>query len=264
MKTGLSTSSFYPLETEKSLIKIGESGIKNTELFFNAQCELEKDFIKELTAVKNHYGINIVSIHPTMSLAESFMLFSAYDRRKKEGLCQFKRYGEICEALGAKYIILHGGKPNGVLDDRQYCERFVEISDASAETGGILLQENVAKYRAGNLDFLKMMAEELGDNAKFCLDIKQCIRGGYSPFEAAEALKEKIKHIHISDHTADRDCLIPGDGEFGFADFFSRLKTIGYNGYAIIEVYANAYDNFDELLEKSWNFIKNEECLKNT
>lgn len=256
MKIGLSTSSFYPLETEKALVKIGESGIKDTELFFNAQCELEKDFIKELTEIKNYYGINIVSIHPTMSLAESFMLFSAYNRRKQAGLCEFKRYGEICEELGAKYIILHGGKPNGILDDRQYCERFVEISDASAENGGILLQENVAKYRAGNLDFLKMMANELGDRAKFCLDIKQCIRGGYSPFETAEALKGKIYHIHISDHSADRDCLIPGDGGFDFMSFFSQIKETGYTGYGIIEVYESAYVNFEELLKKSSNFIK--------
>jgi sugar phosphate isomerase/epimerase len=75
---GISSACFYPLETEASLELIGKNGIKTTEIFFNSFGELKDPFVKELLHIKNNYGIEIVSIHPTFSLAESFMLFSGY------------------------------------------------------------------------------------------------------------------------------------------------------------------------------------------
>lgn len=193
--------------------------------------------------------MNVVSVHPTMSLAESFMLFSAYDRRKEEGLEWFKRYGEICGELGAEYIILHGGKPNGVLNDEEYFERFTEIANASKSGGGVLLQENVAKFRAGNLDFLGKMSDYLGDDARFCLDVKQCIRGGYSPFDVLRLLKTKIKHIHLSDHNEKKDCLIPLNGNFDFKVFLETVLSTGFDNSAVIEVYRDSYGGYSELFD---------------
>ena len=76
MKTGISTASLYPLETEIALETLGKAGVKYTEIFFNCVSELKPDFISLLKEIKNKYGIKVCSIHPTMSLAESFMLFS--------------------------------------------------------------------------------------------------------------------------------------------------------------------------------------------
>lgn len=249
MELGISTSCLYPLLTEKSLELLGKGGVKTTEIFFNATSELSKDFVKELVKIKDFYGINVVSVHPTMSLAESFMLFSAYDRRKEEGLDSFKRYGEICGEICAKYIVLHGGKPNGILNDREYFERFTEISLAAKQGGGTLLQENVAKFRAGNIDFLKSMSDYLGDDAKFCLDVKQSLRGGYSPFDVLKALKTKIKHLHLSDNNLGNDCLIPSNGNFDFKAFFDLAKSVNYSGDAVIEVYSNCYKEYSELFD---------------
>ena len=129
MKIGISTACFYPLETEKALQKVVESGAESTEIFFNAECELEDSFINELVEIKKSSNTQIVSIHPTMTLAESFMLFSADERRTKQGLDQYRRYGEIAAKLGADYVIMHGGKDNGILNIEQYCERFMQISE---------------------------------------------------------------------------------------------------------------------------------------
>ncbi len=256
MEIGVSTSSFYPLLTEKSLELVGKNGVGITEVFFNAASELESGFIKELKKIRDFYGLRIKSVHPTMSLAESFMLFSAYDRRKQEGFDSFRRYGEIANELGADFIILHGGKPNGILSDTQYFERFCEISEASIKNGGILLQENVAKYRAGNLDFLKKMRDYLKDDAKFCLDIKQSVRGGYSPFEALEQLGKNIKHLHISDSNSEKDCLLPLHGNFDFKSFLNKAESMGYDGVALIEVYSDAYEDYSEIFDSYRNIVK--------
>ena len=209
--------------------------------------ELGKDFVSELKKIKDHYGLDILSIHPTMSLAESFMFFSAYDRRKEEGLDTFRRYGEITDELGANFVILHGGKPNGILTDNEYFERFFEISRAVAENGGTLLQENVVKFRANDVGFLKKMCDYLGENAKICLDVKQSIRGGYSPLDVLKAIGGNVKHIHLSDNSADKDCKIPYKGDFDMIGLLNFAEKCGYKGNCIVEVYRDAYGDYCEL-----------------
>lgn len=261
---GISTACFYPFETEASLELIGKNGVKTTEIFFNSLGELKSSFIKDLLQIKNAYDIEIVSIHPTFSLAESFMLFSGYERRYYEGLELYKRYAEIAAELGAKYVVMHGGKPNDVLDDLGFCERFAGIAEHVKTNGAVLLQENVAKYRAGNLETLMQMKNTLGEYANFCLDVKQCIRGGYSPLDALELLNDNIRHIHISDNNSAFDCLLPLKGNYDLIAFLEKANSLNYDGAALIEVYKNAYEDRKEVFESYYSFknILNKNCLE--
>ncbi|MBQ8267345.1 MAG: sugar phosphate isomerase/epimerase, partial [Clostridia bacterium] len=68
MKIGISTSCLYPMYTEQAFKTIAEHAVELTEIFFNANCELQPPFIKELCDIKNQYEITVSSIHPTMSL----------------------------------------------------------------------------------------------------------------------------------------------------------------------------------------------------
>ena len=247
MKLGISTASFYPLETELALEELGKAGIKETELFFNAESELKPSFIDILLELQENYSINISAMHPTMSLAESFMIFSAYERRFYEALDQYSRYSEIAAELGAKYIIMHGGKTNGILNDEEYCERYMALKQATLKNGVTVLQENVVRYRSGELEFLRSMKEILGNDAEFCFDIKQSIRCGYIPTELICEFGENIKHFHISDHSNAGDCLLPTRGGFDWKSFFNLLKKQRYSGSCIIEVYNNAYKEYREL-----------------
>ncbi len=256
MKIGVSTSCFYPLETEKSLKEIGENGVKYTEIFFNANCELKQEFVNELIKIKDFYGIEVLSVHPTMSLAESFMLFSSYDRRYDEGIEDYKRYADIASQFGAKYIIMHGGKVNNVMDDDGYFERFYKISKEVNKNGVWVLQENVAKCRANSLDFLRRMSQSLKDDARFCIDVKQCIRGGYSPFDAVKMLGSKVKHLHISDSNGKDDCLLPLNGNFDFNKFFKTAANSGFSDNAVVEVYSSAYKNYSEIFNSFGKLIK--------
>ncbi len=255
MKLGVSTSCFYPLETELSLEEIGKAGIKNTEIFFNAESELKPAFIDILNSIQNEYNINVISVHPTMSLAESFMIFSEYERRYYQALDDFARYSEIAAELGAEYIILHGGKPNGILNDEEYCERYMALNQQTQKNGVTVLQENVTNFRAGDIEFLRSMRNILKNDAQFCLDIKQTIRSGYDPFDLIEEFFDNIKHYHISDHSLAGDCLLPLNGKFNFPLFFKTLDKNNYNGACVIEVYKNAYREFNEVFN-SYNKLK--------
>ena len=142
MNIGVSTASFYPLETEAALEELGKAGVKYTEIFFNALSELKPAFIDILEDILDNYGMKVTSVHPTMSLAESFMIFSSYERRYYEAEEQYRRYSEIAARFGAKYIIMHGGKPNGLTTDEEYCERYMRLKEATRENGVAVLQEN--------------------------------------------------------------------------------------------------------------------------
>ncbi|MBR6503145.1 MAG: sugar phosphate isomerase/epimerase, partial [Clostridia bacterium] len=242
MKIGISSSCLYPMYTEESFRLIASRGVELSEIFFNANCELEPPFIKELSEIKSEYGISLSSVHPTMSLAESFMLFSNYDRRFSEGLDNFKRYGEIAAELGAKYVIMHGGKYNGTMDNHGYFDRFARVAEVVRQNGATLLQENVVNFRAGSLESLEDMSNYLGDDVNFCLDVKQSLRGGYSPYDVLHLLKEKIKHLHLSDSNEQFDCMLPLDGNFDFKKFLNEAVECGYTGDAVIEVYRAAFD----------------------
>lgn len=247
MNIGISTASFYPLETENALEEIGKANIPTSEIFFNAEIELKSAFIDILKDIQGKYAINITAVHPTMSLAEPFMLFSNYERRFYETLAKFERYSEIAAELGAKYIILHGGKPNGHLTDEEYCERYMTLNACTKKNGITVLQENVVNYRSGDAEFLRSMINILGDDAQFCFDIKQSVRCGYEPFALIEEFHPHIRHYHISDHSLAGDCLLPLNGKFDFQRFFNFLKTKKYCGAAIIEVYNNSYHEYSEI-----------------
>ena len=249
MNLGISTASFYPLETELALEEVGKAGVKNTEIFFNAESELKDSFIEILLCLKEKYNINITAVHPAMSLAESYMLFSAYDRRYYEGLKQYLRYSEVAKALGAKYLIMHGGKPNGVLNDEEYCQRYMALNYETGQNGVTVLQENVVNYRSGDIEFMRSMKNILGDDAKFCLDIKQCVRCGYLPMDLIEEFYDNIRHFHISDHSVAGDCLLPLKGKFDFKGLFDFLNQKGYEGALMTEVYRYAYKEYDEIFE---------------
>lgn len=253
MNIGVSTASFYPLETEEALKEIAKGGVKNTEIFFNALCELKPAFIDLLKDITDEYGINVKAIHPTLSLAEPFAIFSSYDRRFYESLETFARYSEIAAEFGAKYIILHGGKPDLKMTDEEYCERYMALKDATLKNGVTVLQENVVNYRAGNIEFMRSMRDVLGDDAEFCFDIKQSIRCGYPPLQVVEEFKENIHHYHISDHSIAGDCFLPGKGGFDFASLFNMLKSSDKDLSFIIEVYNNAYKDYSEIFQ-SYNY----------
>lgn len=71
MKLGASTACFYPLETEKALLKVTELGYKYAEVFMNAPSELEEPFLKQLNTIAKDGGTDIVSVHPFSSFMES-------------------------------------------------------------------------------------------------------------------------------------------------------------------------------------------------
>ncbi len=256
MITGMSSSCFYPLETEKSLVNCGEMGFTNVEIFVNTYSELLEPMKSEFLSIKNHYGLNVVSIHPFTSFAESTVIFGTYPRRADDGIEFYKKYFEFASALGAKLLILHGAKNGPYADNEEYFERYARLYRTGQEFGITVSQENVVHFRSQSPIFIKRMSDYLGDDFSMTLDLKQCRRAGESPLDFINTVGEKIDHVHLSDYTDLSDCAAPFEGEENFEIIVKELKNIGFNGNYVIELYRKNFENPQQIVDAALKFDK--------
>lgn len=247
MKIGMSSSCLYPMTVEDSLKTVGELGAKTAEIFFNSYCELKKPIINELRAIKDYYSMDIRSIHPFTSAYEPVLLFSGYKRRLLDGIEFYKNYFEAANEIGAKAVVLHGGKAYTDIEPEEYAESYILLNNAAIEAGVHIAHENVRDHLCANPLFMKRLADCVGDEFRMVLDIKQCRRSGESEFDFINLLGDKIYQVHISDAAEGRDCLAPGAGRYDFRRLFDALALAGYNESALIELYRHNYGEPEEL-----------------
>ncbi len=248
MEIGISSACFYPDTTENSFYFLASNEIKNTEIFFNSFCELEDKFIDELVSVKDYYGVEVNAIHPFSSAMEPYLLFAEYPRRFEDARPFYNQYFKVAKKLGAKVVSLHGDRPDRSLSVEEYASRYKILYNDAKNEGVILTQENVAGFKSRDVEFLAELKEILNGEIAFTLDIKQCIRSGHEVMEVAKVMGENIAHVHLSDHSAISDCLLPGKGIFNYGELFGFLKNINYNGKLMIEVYKDAYKDPNEVI----------------
>ncbi|MGN0468224.1 MAG: sugar phosphate isomerase/epimerase family protein [Acutalibacteraceae bacterium] len=250
MEIGVSSSCFYPLETEIALEKLGKLGVKTAEVFFNSPSETESGFVKELCKIKNYYGINIVSFHPFMSFAEGYYIFSDYERRFKDSLEMYKPMFEAAAQIGAKFFVLHGAKDIRPIPDEEYANRFYIFSQTAKQFGITTAHENVVGYVGQTPQFMAKMKRLLEDDFKMVLDIKQARRAKQNPFDFIDAVGKNIIHLHLSDCSQTEDCLPPYKG--GLTDFsalFQKVLEAGICADGVVEVYKNNYTDEIQLKE---------------
>lgn len=237
MHIGASTSNFYPAQLEDALDTVLGAGFVHTEIFFNAVSELAPPFVDELRRRLDAAGATAHAIHPHTSFMEPHFLFSIYERRAEEMLENYKLNFEAAARLGARYLVLHGDRLQSPLPLEQSLERFERLYDLGAAFGVRVAQENVVRFRAENLDYLRALRRHLGDKAAFVLDVKQTVRCGHTIEDVADAMGDAIVHVHVSDHNNECDCLPPGKGSFDYHRLFDLLKTRQYDGAVLLELY---------------------------
>ena len=249
MKIGVSTASLYPLHAEEAFGEIAARGIKTAELFANSTSEAQDPVVSEIESTMQENGMNITSFHPFSSPMESVFLFSTYDRRIEEMLDLYSGFFRTMNRLGAKMFVLHGAILSSKCSSEHYLKQFRLLSEIGREHGITVAQENVSYCLSGDLDFLKMMKQELGDHARFVLDLKQTRRSHADVFDYVRELGENIVHLHISDGDEEKDCLPVGHGSFDFRRLMQEMSGVGYDGAYIVELYRENYDTFDRLRE---------------
>lgn len=249
MKAGVSSASLYPMHTEEALRTLGELGVRHTEIFMNDISETEGEYFREIKRMVSAYDLDVISLHPFSSPLETSFLFSDYDRRRQTIMDLYRRYFGCMGEVGAKYFVLHGASPIARVSDDMCIEIFMQLCDIAESYGVTVIQENISYCKSADPAYLTKIMRECGSRANFVLDIKQAVRSGISPAALIDLLGNRIVHVHLSDNREGADCLPVGQGTFDFADFISRLKSAGYDGALLLELYRNNYGDYSELYD---------------
>ncbi|MBQ2815419.1 MAG: sugar phosphate isomerase/epimerase [Clostridia bacterium] len=250
MSVGVSTACFYPNLTEKSVEYLAKNGVNQIEIFFNSQSETNVRFLSKIKKIADLYKMKIVAVHSYFCSYEPYLIFSDYERRFDDCLPFVDSLFDAGAVLQADYAIIHGGRLTGKISDEVYFERFLTIYNRGIEVGVKLAQENVNQFRSSSPTFISHMKRYLGEKANFVLDVKQCVRSGVDIYQMADAMGDSLKHIHLSDHNNKLDCMLPLKGNFDFKSFLNYSDTIK-NATKMVEVYNNAYENFDEVINST-------------
>jgi len=249
MITGISAASLYPLETEKALVHLSDLGYRHFEIFINAFSELSKEYCDCLNALQRERGFQIRSVHPFTSALESMLLFERYDRRTEEGFRLYTEYMKAAERIGASILVLHGQRLGaGSLSDMEYYERYHKLYRIGQTLGITVAQENVRQFRSSSPEFIKGMRDALQDECAFVFDVKQAHMSNIDPLSMLDAMGNRVCHLHLSDHNAEKSCMLPGEGSFDFAALRQKLNDIGYAGAVFTEVYRSAVISDEHLL----------------
>lgn len=247
LKTGVSTACLYPMPVEEALYELILGGVSQVEIFLNTHSELRRSFIMNLAELLKRFDVSCSSLHPFTCEMEPLLFFSQYERRTNDAIDYYKHYFAAMQALGADVFVMHGPKGSG--NNQLYFERFNMLSEIGSEFGITVAQENVSRCTSHSLDFLKEMKKQLGNRAKFVLDIKQAVRSGENPIAVLNELGENIALVHMSDHGPYGDCLTVGSGSFRIKDFLKKLSVLSPNCTVILELYRSAFENVSDLLQ---------------
>lgn len=259
MVVGASTSNFYPLPIEDALDTVLAAGFRNVEIFLNAPSEATLAFADALKERCDAVGAVVSAVHPYSSFMEPFFLFSPYQRRADDGFEMYKPMFEAAARLEAPTLILHGAKPLGQMSDEQLLERYEQLYDLGRLFGVTVAQENVNKFSSSDISFLQKMKRQLKDKAKFVFDFKQTGRCGLDPERVIEVMGEGIVHVHISDRDEQNDCLPPGTGTRAFRPLLQKLRSVGYDGVLMLELYRFNFESVDDL-KRSRAFLEEIAC----
>lgn len=251
LRTGVSTASLYPELTEVALRELAEGGVRTTEVFINAPSEISPSSLRELCAIKETYGMEIVSLHPFSSGIEPFMLFSGYERRYHDMLDYYRQFFDAMNTLGASIFVLHGDRRDSAFPDEAYFERYLGLFRLGEQCGVTVAQENVSRCRSADPSFLQKMRETLREECAFVVDLKQAVRSGCTAYDVLDAVGDKLCNLHVSDSAPGEDCLPPGKGTFDFARLVRFLHEKEYEGALLLELYRQNYQDYASLLESA-------------
>ncbi len=234
---------------EDSFSTLISMGFRYFEVFINTCSELKGDYLKRLRRRGEKSGSKVKSLHPFTSGYENFLLFSEYERRFEDALEFYRRYFNACNLLGADLLVLHGQRRDRrSISEEETFRRYERLYFLGKTFGVTVAQENVSSCSSDDPGFVRRMRQVCGENCAFVFDVKQAVRGGTPPLTLLSAMGKSVVHVHINDHNAESDCLLPGSGAMDYAPMMKVLRSSGFDGGVMIEVYRKSFGAVGELL----------------
>lgn len=248
MRTGISTASLFGrYHTEDGLEFLNKNGIKTAEVFLESYSEYTKKFGKKLAKAKGDMEIH--SIH-TLTTQFEPQLYSLNDRAMADSFVLLEDTLKCAKQMGAKYYTFHGvarlkRTPITINFERvaKYTQRIIDLC---GKYGVSLAYENVHWAYYNYVGFFEELRQRTY-GLKGTLDIKQARQSCVDYKDLIKEMGKDIVTVHLSDINANGKMCLPGKGITDFAELFSRLSDVGFDGALLLEVYQNDFETAEEL-----------------
>ena len=266
----ISTGSFYPASTNKSIKRAHDLGferieimIQDRELDYNFQRHADLTFFTKLKRIVQEYGLTVGSLHAPLLSTEQ--VFST--RTRSEILHNSLEVASIFEAdtvvihphhffmsYEAAYKFLTSS--NGTIGDFILPNFWAELDEAEKENV-CLAVENVAYWSdfplLNDAKLMKRVLAALGDTRLGVdLDVLHSELGDCT-FDFLTQFPESIVCLHLRDYRDDQTRVVPGKGKIDWRKIIFAARNMPRLRHFVMELAGRLEDSE---IQKSANYMR--------
>ncbi|HEX4255521.1 MAG TPA: sugar phosphate isomerase/epimerase [Streptosporangiaceae bacterium] len=241
----LSTSSVYPERTPdafETAVRLGYDGLE--VMVYTDPVSQDVDVIRRLM---DYHQLPVLAVHaPSLLLTQRVWGREPWEKIRKSQV--------LAEQLGAKIVVVHPP----FRWQRDYAVDFeTGLAAMEAETDIVFAVENMFPLRARGREIVPYAPSWDPTTIKCAnvtLDLSHASASGSDIMAMAEAVGDRLAHVHLADGTGSPvgpfpdEHLVPGRGSQPCAEFLQRLAATGYPGMVVLEVNTRRAVNRDERL----------------
>ncbi|CAN2244931.1 sugar phosphate isomerase/epimerase family protein [Candidatus Planktophila dulcis] len=235
--------------TAKACQDIAAAGYTGIEIFDGNLAEYANDPDSFKNLLSQH-ELELVSVYTGANFIYNDILVDEFHK--------IKQAISFAKSMGAINIIVGGGakRSTGTTEEdyRMLAKGLDQVTDLAAAAG------LTACYHPHLTTIVETTAELdkiMGlSKIHFCPDTAHLTAGGVDAAAAIRKYGNRVRHVHLKDYTANPFAFLPlGKGEIDFANIFSALKEVSYDGWLVVEL--DGYDGDPkEAADISMKFIK--------
>jgi sugar phosphate isomerase/epimerase len=230
VQVALSTASVFPERTPDAFEAAARLGYDGVEIMVTAD-PVSQD-VDVLGRLSDYYDVPVLAVH-----APCLLITQRVWGREPWG--KLERAREVAEQLGARVVVVHPP----FRWQREYAREFgAGLSRMSEESGIAFAAENLYPLRPRGTEVAAYAPHwnpvEI-DCPHATLDLSHTAVSGSDALEMADALGERLAHVHMADGTRPGlpdEHLVPGRGTQPCAEMLRRLTVGGYQGVVVLEV----------------------------
>ena len=227
---GLSTASVYPETTATAFELAARLGYDAVEVMVGIDpISQEVDAVRHLS---DYHQVPVCAIHaPCLLITQRVWGTEPWGK--------LTRSAEMAKAVGADVVVVHPP----FRWQRDYARGFIEgIAELEERTGIAFAVENMYPWRASARRGVEMYLpgwDPSDENyANTTVDLSHAAIAQSSPVDMAERLKERLRHVHLTDGSgsAKDEHLVPGRGAMDAQGFLEYLASVRFGGHIVVEI----------------------------
>jgi sugar phosphate isomerase/epimerase len=236
IKVALSTASVFPERTPDAFETAARLGYDGLEVMVTADPVSQDAAV--LRKLSDYHEIPVVAVHaPNLLITQRVW--------GRDPWMKLERSRDLARDLGARIVVVHPP----FRWQREYARDFIDgIAAMSAQGNGgnpgdvAFAVENLYPLLRGETEIAAYAPHwnPVGmDCPAVTLDVSHAAVSGSDVLAMAEALGDRLAHVHLGDGTKPGlpdEHLVPGRGTQPCAELLNWLSQSGYSGYVILEV----------------------------